>query len=299
MGLIATPQTQRGFTLIEMLVTLIVGVFVTIGSAHAMQRYYASLAAEATATHLRIIADAAKEYIRDNKAALLTAADVATPAIITPADLADGGYTPSGFNAVNNFGQSFEVRAIEPVEGELQSLILTTGGDVIDGMAARNIAQMIGTEGGFIPIDAATTAQGAQGSWNVSLTPFQASPGVGRLAVALFMQEAIAAAAASTSIIQVVQSEERSVEQLTGNHIQAVYAICPDGYTMTRGGYRQVFAIQNAIALPPNYHAPFVSEEGQPGKSWKVQAHITNPSCHGGGWQDCHAYYAWAECKPD
>jgi len=187
----AARRKVAGFTLIELLVVLIVSILVLIGIATQLQRYAEGLAAQAAAQHAATVRKAAKAYIADNYATLVASAGPSTPATIAPATLASGGYLPAGFSATNGYGQSFTVKVIEPTANRLEAIVLTTGGDTLDGQNLRNIANLIGVDGGYVVTGGASAvANGAYGGWSRDLTPFGGAAGNGKIAVALFVTEA-------------------------------------------------------------------------------------------------------------
>lgn len=179
---------SRGFTLLEIMVALAISTLAIIAMMQVMERSANVTAARAAASHARTVIEASNSYIADNYATLLATATATTPATVTPAQLATGGYLPPGFNPVNGFGQTFSVRVLEPTAGRLSALVVTTGGDVLDGQMRRRVAQLIGAAGGYV--ETATAAQGAFGGWTASFPAYGTSPGAGRLAYALFMLEA-------------------------------------------------------------------------------------------------------------
>ena len=134
-----------------------------------------------------MIADAAQEYIQQNYAAVEAAATATTPAAITVAMLENTGMLPTSVSATNPYGQTWQVQVLQPTAGNLQALVLSTGGNAIPQSQAPAIAAQTGQQGGFIPYSgqygtmAPTIAEGAYGGWSVSMTGY-ANPGAGHLA---------------------------------------------------------------------------------------------------------------------
>jgi hypothetical protein len=117
---------------------------------------------------------------------------MATPTVpvqITTTMLRNTGYLPSGFNDTNAFGQNFLVLARSPAANQLESIVITTGGETIDEIGTREIAQNLGGTGGFIPTSNTSIVQGVGGGWQIALSNYGMNPGVGHTASALFLQD--------------------------------------------------------------------------------------------------------------
>lgn len=182
---------ERGFTLIEALVALAIGMAITMALSTEVVRYFDNLAARAIAGHALVAGRAASEYMRDHEDALRAAAGPSTPIVVSAAQLVAGGYTPAGFSAVNQAGQTVELRVIAPTPGELLGIVVGVGGDSLDGQMARRVANEIGAAGGYIDGGGPNTATGAFGGWSADLTAYGGTPGVGRVAIAVFVLDAI------------------------------------------------------------------------------------------------------------
>ncbi|WP_122762282.1 shufflon system plasmid conjugative transfer pilus tip adhesin PilV, partial [Pseudomonas viridiflava] len=98
-------------------------------------------------------------------------------------------YLPAGFSNTNAFGQTFVVLAGRVNVNQLESIVLTTGGQVIDEIDTREIAENIGAPGGFIPYNNTGVIQGVRGGWQLALSNFGVNPGDGHTASALFLQD--------------------------------------------------------------------------------------------------------------
>lgn len=182
-------RLQRGFTAIEMIVVLIVSISALgLGSAW-INNYSDNMLNQSAAEHGKSVADAAARYIKDNNSAVLATATPTVPASITVAMLKTTGYLPSSFTANSPYGQSYSILALEPTAGQLQTLIVTTGGDTIGELNLRRIAQLIGAKGGYISSADTTKAQGAYGGWSMALASYGVTPGAGHVAMALFFED--------------------------------------------------------------------------------------------------------------
>lgn len=184
-----TLRLQRGFTAIEMIVVMIVSIAALALGGQWMGNYSDNMLNQSAAEHAKSVSDAATRYIKDNYSAVTAVADATTPATITVAMLKSTNYLPSSFSNNSPYGQSYSILALEPVANQLQTLIVTTGGDTIGELNLRRVAQLIGAKGGYISSSATTTATGSYGGWTMPLASYGVSPGAGHIAVALFFQD--------------------------------------------------------------------------------------------------------------
>jgi len=148
-----------------------------------------NIQSSAMASQNQMFDAAALQYVQDNGASLEATATATTTVTITAAQLATAGYLPTGYTGVNAFGQTFQAQVLQPTAGELETLIITTGGAPIsDTKQLVQIAAEVGAEGGFVPYAnqagqafSTATAYGTYGAWTVPLTSFT-NPGSGHLA---------------------------------------------------------------------------------------------------------------------
>ncbi|HDR8910585.1 MULTISPECIES: shufflon system plasmid conjugative transfer pilus tip adhesin PilV [Burkholderia] len=101
-----------------------------------------------------------------------------------------GGTTT--ISQTNVYGQQYSLRFYKEPSGQIDLMVLTTGGSTIGEGDLRSIAKMIGGAGGFVSSLTPTNATGAMGGWNAVLSNFGGSPGGGHLAAAGFFQNASA-----------------------------------------------------------------------------------------------------------
>lgn len=182
-------RLQRGFTAIEMMVVMIVSISALALGGQWMSNYSDNMLNQAAADHAKSVADAATRYIKDNYSAVTAVATPTTPASITVPMLQSTNYLPASFTANSPYGQSYSILALEPVAGQLQTLIVTNGGDTISELNLRRVAQLIGAKGGYVSLTASTNATGSYGGWTMPLASYGVSPGAGHVAVALFFQD--------------------------------------------------------------------------------------------------------------
>ncbi|NWA23966.1 shufflon system plasmid conjugative transfer pilus tip adhesin PilV [Pseudomonas gingeri] len=182
-------QDQRGFVAIELLFAIIAfSLLVAIGT-NLLSQQMDSQNYQIAAQQQQAVTDAGAKYLKDNFSAVLALAAPTVPAQITVAMLRNTNYLPVGFSDTNAFGQSFLVLARSPAANQLESIVITTGGQTIDEIGTREIAENLGGTGGFIPISNASIVQGVRGGWQITLSNYGMNPGVGHTASALFLQD--------------------------------------------------------------------------------------------------------------
>ncbi|WP_232104445.1 shufflon system plasmid conjugative transfer pilus tip adhesin PilV [Pseudomonas oryzihabitans] len=180
---------QAGFITVEVLFGLIVlSILAGIGINQLMNRMD-SQNYQIAADQQKQVADAAAKYLKDNFATVYAAAGTTTPAQITPAMLRNTNYLPAGFTDTNAFGQTFVVLARRVGTNQVESIVLTTGGQTIDEMGTREIAENLGAPGGFVPVTNTGIVQGVRGGWSLTLSNYGVNPGAGHTASALFLQD--------------------------------------------------------------------------------------------------------------
>lgn len=179
---------DSGFTLIECMFVLIIGSLASISAMSYYNSYLNNINNQVAADQARLISDASGRYIKDNYAAVVAIAGPTTPATITIPMLIATGYLGSGFTSTNPYGQTYQVLAREPVANQLESMVVTTGGMAIPELSIRRIAQLIGSNGGYVSSTAPTLMQGSFGGWQTALSNFSIAPGAGHYAASLFFQ---------------------------------------------------------------------------------------------------------------
>ncbi|AVZ36708.1 pilus assembly protein PilV [Pseudomonas aeruginosa] len=180
-------KINRGFISIELMIALIIIAIATTGGISVLMSYLDGLNEQHAAQQQQQVAKAAEKYLKDNFSTVLASAGATAPAVITVPMLRNTRYLPAGFSDTNIFGQQYQVRARKPAANQLETLIVTTGGQAAPEMSIRRIAQLMGAQGGYISKTNTGIAQGA--AWQVALSNFGSAPGAGHLATALFFQD--------------------------------------------------------------------------------------------------------------
>ncbi len=164
------PKSQSGSTLLEfLLASAVLGTMVTAGYQW-MNRSQEDKDLSIAAQHHKLVLNAATEYVRENQSSIIAAATPTTPYKITVAALIAAGKLPSGYNPVNNFGQTQCVLVLEPSVNTLATLVVSEGGTAMtDFQLARAVAE-VGASGGGIYSTSSTAATGSDGGWTISAT---------------------------------------------------------------------------------------------------------------------------------
>lgn len=179
------PNTHRGFISIEVAVVLFIVLLAAVVGLPRYSQYMQELEWKTDSRQLTDVAAAAKSYIRDNRDTLVSQVSGGTPVYRTGAQLRDDGYLPAGFSLSNSAAQSFQVAIARNPKAtqKLVAFILTQGGTEIPYKGLRYIAQGVEGAGGYIYT--AGIAEGAWGSWKMTLATYGLAGTTGRLAVYL------------------------------------------------------------------------------------------------------------------
>lgn len=139
-----------------------------------------------TAQQQKQLIAAATTYIRQNSIAIGAIATPTTTAMITVGMLQAPtvNLLPASFGAANPYGQTWQVEVLEPTAGNLQALVLSTGGNAVPDAQAGKIAAIVGAAGGLIPLNdsgiypgAAANAYGAYSGWTISTANYTSVTG--------------------------------------------------------------------------------------------------------------------------
>ncbi|MBI6855922.1 shufflon system plasmid conjugative transfer pilus tip adhesin PilV [Pseudomonas cichorii] len=184
-----TRAPQQGFITIEVIFALIVVAIMTTVGTTMLANQMESQNYQVAAQQQQQISTAAAKYLKDNFATVYANASSTVPAVITPLMLRNTNYLPAGFSDTNAFGQTFVVLARRVSTNQLESIVITSGGETIPEIGTREIAENLGASGGFIPYDNTGVIRGVRGGWQLALSNYGVNPGVGHTASALFLQD--------------------------------------------------------------------------------------------------------------
>ncbi|WP_426102967.1 shufflon system plasmid conjugative transfer pilus tip adhesin PilV [Pseudomonas sp. PSPC3-3] len=180
---------QGGFISIEMLFAIVAFVILSSIGSNMLARQMDSQNYQIAAQQQQAVADAAAKYLKDNFSVVVASATPTVPVQVTTTMLRNTKYLPNGFSDTNAFGQSYLVLSRSPAANQLESIVLTIGGEAIDEIGTREIAENLGGTGGFIPADNTGIVQGVRGGWQIALINYGMNPGVGHTASALFLMD--------------------------------------------------------------------------------------------------------------
>lgn len=169
-------RSQRGLTLLEVIVSLSIFALSVIGIVQMTDKATGDIKNTVVAEQLRKHGDAARSYIKDNYATVAAAATPTQPFLITTSMLVSGGYLATGTPATNGFGQSTCTLVLEPTLGKLQGLVVTEGGTTLDDLTLGDIAALVGGSGGAVRTAPAGAITGAQGGWSIPVATYSNLP---------------------------------------------------------------------------------------------------------------------------
>jgi len=170
--MVTSCSHQRGFTLLEILISLGILASIMVGIVSLINQRSDDTKASVTALHLKTVGDAANAYIKDNYAAVSAVATSTTPALITVNMLVASGYLNSGFSTKNPRQQDTCVLVLKPSANKLIGMVVTEGGDAIDDLTLGQIAATVGGSGGGVYSSTPGNFTGAMGGWSMPFGSF-------------------------------------------------------------------------------------------------------------------------------
>jgi hypothetical protein len=172
-------------SLVGFLLALLAQIMVLPTAFQSQQQAAMTATLITTAQEQQQILNAAQAWISQNLTAVEATATAATAMPITVATLAAANVgLPATFSATNPFGQTWQVQVLQPSAGNLQILVLATGGQALTDLQAAGIAANVGQPGGFIPQNdsgvyplGAARVYGNQANYNISTTGYSGVTG--------------------------------------------------------------------------------------------------------------------------
>jgi len=178
-------KIHRGVISIEVMVVLFIVLMAIVIGLPRYNQYMQELEWNTDARQMAAVGAAAKSYIRDNRDTLISQVSGGTPVQLTGAQLQTAGYLPQGFSLQNSAAQTFSIGIAKNPKAsqKLVAFVLTQNGNEIPFKGLRHISQSIDGAGGYI--QTAGVAEGAWGSWKMTLSTYGLAGSAGRLAVYL------------------------------------------------------------------------------------------------------------------
>lgn len=178
-------KIHRGVISIEVMVVLFIVLMAIVIGLPRYNQYMQELEWNTDARQMAAVGAAAKSYIRDNRDTLISQVSGGTPVQLTGAQLQTAGYLPQGFALQNSAAQTYSIGIAKNPKAsqKLVAFVLTQNGNEIPFKGLRHISQSIDGAGGYI--QTAGVAEGAWGSWKMTLSAYGLTGSAGRLAVYL------------------------------------------------------------------------------------------------------------------
>lgn len=161
-------RRQRGVTLIETLAALLIGALVIAGVASMINSSLNDSRDQQVAEYQRQLANAVNQSINLNYASFVSSIPVGTTSTTySVANMVTSKLIPASYaNASNAFGQSFCLLVQQPAAGQIDALLISTGGTAIPAVDLGYIAANSGVGGGSIGTATPVAAVGAYGGWS-------------------------------------------------------------------------------------------------------------------------------------
>jgi prepilin-type N-terminal cleavage/methylation domain-containing protein len=195
---------QRGFTLIELMAALGIGLMMLVGLSTVLDMSLQDAKGQQAGQYQAQFVAAATRYLSDNYTTLVPAPTSSlTRLTVDLVELQAKGLLPTNFALTNVYGQTpcMLLHKPDPAKGQIDALIVTEGGTEIPQADISYLAANAGAGGGAITYDrpgdiaSATVARGVVGGWQLDATQlglFTANTcsgtaaGIGHLASSLF-----------------------------------------------------------------------------------------------------------------
>jgi prepilin-type N-terminal cleavage/methylation domain-containing protein len=168
---------QRGFTLIELMAALGIGLMMLVGLSTMMDASLQDAKGQQAGQYQAQFVAAATRFLSDNYTTLLpTPTSTLTQLTVKLADLQGAGLLPANFALTNVYGQTpcMLLNKPDPTKGQIDALIVTEGGTDIPEADISYLAANAGAGGGAItydiPGDSASgiVARGVYGGWQLN-----------------------------------------------------------------------------------------------------------------------------------
>lgn len=181
-----SKQRQRGVLSIEATVVSLLVALALVGIGGWI-KYDADFKSDrAAADNLNLVLQGAQSWFNSNTASIAAAAN---PSASYPYSVWKGSVS-SAVSGTNVYGQTYTMSVYKEANGQLDMVVLTSGGSVIPDGSLQRISKMVGGAGGYISGAAPAVVQNAASGWSMPVANFGANPGAGHLAAAAFFANA-------------------------------------------------------------------------------------------------------------
>jgi len=182
-----SPISQRGLTLLELVLSLTIMSVAFIGLDSMSERFSQDTKNTLVAAHMRTFGDAVKAYVKANQSQITSTLNNFQAVLIDATTLVNSGYLSqsqatliagtTNYRYTNGYRQNLCSLVIKPASGPLQALVVAEGGETIDDLSLGGIAALIGGSGGSYPNtvidgDSVNAIKGAVGSWKIAPIAF-------------------------------------------------------------------------------------------------------------------------------
>lgn len=168
------PERQRGFSLLEMLGALAIASALLIGLVSMMDNSLEDMKGQQAAAYQAQLTTAVRRYIAANHATLTGSIPVGfggNATVVTVNTLRTDGFLPVGFLDLNIYRQQGCALIRQPVAGQIDALVVTTGGTPIGDKDIAAVAANAGQGSGYIAASNPATVMGA--SWSLATTNYR------------------------------------------------------------------------------------------------------------------------------
>ncbi|WP_334022004.1 shufflon system plasmid conjugative transfer pilus tip adhesin PilV [Burkholderia orbicola] len=177
---------QRGVLSIEAVVVSSLVAFALVGIGGWI-KYDADYKNDrAAADNLNLVLQGAQSWFNANTATIAAAAN---PTVTYPYTTWKGSVS-SAVGASNIYGQTYSMRVYKEASGQLDMLVVTTGGSAIPDGSLQRISKMMGGAGGYVSNAQPGLVQNPASGWSLPVANIGGSPGTGHLAAAAFFASA-------------------------------------------------------------------------------------------------------------
>lgn len=181
-----SKQRQRGVLSIEAVVVSSLVAFALVGVGGWI-KYDADYKNDrAAADNLNLVLQGAQSWFNANTATIAAAAN---PIVTYPYATWQGSVS-SAVGASNIYGQTYSMRVYKEPNGQLDMLVVTTGGSAIPDGSLQRISKMMGGAGGYVSNAQPGLVQNPVSGWSLPVANIGGSPGTGHLAAAAFFASA-------------------------------------------------------------------------------------------------------------